>query len=925
MFPLLKQHRYGLSLVVIAWLIFFSPILSGQSAYFLDDLKIIYHPMEVLYAQFQHDWQLPVWSNEFGFGHPLLAWGQLGFFTPLHLALRALYVPPVILLQISVAAYFLFGSVGMYAFLAHKRLHHAAAALGAITFAYCGFNIGHLNHVNFYTGTMLLPWLLIAIDSIIQHPNTRRATTLAIVAAIIPMSAQPQVALYVFVAATVVGFALLLQRFSTKAVLATVYAGIVAFLLSSFSFFPLQEFLPETDRAAGLPILELYEFSYPPFHTITLIAPYFFGGHDTYFGPKGFQELAAYTGIIPLILAGAALASWKTYRNERLAALVLAIAGAILALGEYSPVYTYLVENHYISTIGVVGRFVFFFDIGIILLAAIGLHDLLAMPDRKKAIVRIAQGILLPVILIALPVTFSIQRNPGFAEQFWESFSINALSWLLVLCGIFATAALPLMRPFSNKRAWILPILAAGTLLVYGWEYNPRVPMREALNPSPFAETLREWRKEHGIPARLYAAQELKVSGDAHLAYSLSDPISPHFSVMQPIAAPAKRLACIIVPIQADSEKNSTLSVEIREGLTGPVYYQKKVQAKDVFRNTEQEFCLPETISEKTEGMKNLIIAITSDEETNMKVFTHQSTNEAEYVYFVRKEHASEKQIAASRKPLAMRYSSKFAGTQDSERALMVRHIQATAGASGARWIGALSIRPYREFVDIFFANDSEPLDGDNTHAIARNKTLVDMAGITHFTQLLPYDKATDPMVDAGYILKKEEDIGSSRIRLYENPTAYPKVFFSETAKFIAADDETRTQLLSPSYDPRKILYVSGPKPPVIAETDPSVSLNASAEILSYTETRVDIKVKTNKEAFLVLNDATTPAWHTFIDNEPALQLRANTIFKAAQVPAGEHVVSFQYSSPAIKTSKLLTGMGTILAIAGYAIRPTKR
>src|SRR3990167_246179 len=398
-----KKNRYSLAIVFFTWLAFFLPILSGKFVYFLDDLKIIYFPIETLYAQFQHNWQLPLWANEFGFGQPLLAWGQLGFFTPLHLILRALYVPPLALLQISAAAYFLIGSIGMFTFLVKRNLNQYAAALGAIVFAYCGFSIGHLNHVNFYTSTMLLPWLLIAIDTLIKKPTMRRASALALIASAIAMSGQPQVTLYVFIAATVIGLALFLQKFKAKTLLLTIYAGGIAFLLSSFAILPLQEFLPQTERAAGLPMAELYEFSYPPYAAITLILPYFFGDHAHYFRPKGFQELAAYTGIIPLILAGMALASWKTYRNERIAALALVLGGIALALGRYSPIYTYLVENHYISTIGVVGRFVFFFDIGIVLLAAIGLHDVLAAKTSAKKIACLIAGYATPLFLIALP------------------------------------------------------------------------------------------------------------------------------------------------------------------------------------------------------------------------------------------------------------------------------------------------------------------------------------------------------------------------------------------------------------------------------------------------------------------------------------------------------------------------------------------
>src|SRR3989344_3597317 len=69
------------TLLFLTWLVFFSRTLFLGQVYFLDDLKIIFYPLEYVYSQFQSAWQLPQWSPLFGFGQPLLAWGQLGFFS----------------------------------------------------------------------------------------------------------------------------------------------------------------------------------------------------------------------------------------------------------------------------------------------------------------------------------------------------------------------------------------------------------------------------------------------------------------------------------------------------------------------------------------------------------------------------------------------------------------------------------------------------------------------------------------------------------------------------------------------------------------------------------------------------------------------------------------------------------------------------
>lgn len=895
-------------MVLVAWFLFFLPILSGKYVYFLDDLKIIYYPIETLYAQFQHNWQLPLWANEFGFGQPLLAWGQLGFFTPLHVMLRALYIPPLALLQISVAAYFLFGSIGMFVFLVHRKLDQYAAALGAIIFAYCGFNIGHLNHVNFYTSTMLLPLLLLTIHALIQKPTAPRIITLALAASAITVSGQPQVILYIFIIATIVSVFMVAEKPSKKALLGVFGAACVAFLLSSFAILPLKEFLPETERAAGLPHEELFEFSYPPLHTITLILPYFFGDHARYWGAKGFQELAAYTGIIPLILAGGALTYWKKYKGERAAGLVLVVMGIVLAMGRYSPVYTYLVDNHYITSIGVVGRFVFFFDIGIVLLAAIGLHDLAA---RRKAFFF---GYLLPLFLIVMPFGMAMNTSTEIRERFQSLLTPNNLTLWLIWIGIFS---IPIATYY--KKTWIIPIVTTVTLITYGWDYNPKTLATQAIS-SPFVQKLGEFRDQTGYPARIYAAEHIPLAGNPKSETKLSEPISPLFSVYQPISPERKLFDCIIVPIQADSPEVSHLTMTIRTGFEGPIWYTREFSSEDAFKDPYQRVCFPGVPSKDRD---HLILSLASNEQTNMKVFTTSSKTDAADVYFVRVAKPSSKQLTLSQKPFSVQYTPDFPRTEDLESALLMRHIQAIAGSSSARWIGALSIRPYREFIDSFFANDSDAIDGDGIHALARNKKLVDFVGITHFSQSLEYGQTNDPMLSAGYVLTQEADTGDSIIRLYTNPSAFPKAFLVPNGQFIAADDEIRFHLRDPKYDPASLVYVSGPTPPEIQPAS-TLPLIGSAIITRYGQTQIDITVTTNRNAFLVLAEATTPQWQTRIDDKPTLQLKANTIFKTAQVPAGTHAISFRYVSSAVRQAKILTSIGIIMTIIGYAYQPLR-
>jgi hypothetical protein len=916
----LKPQFIGIGLVLLTWLAFFSPIISGREMYFLDDLKAIYYPMETIYAQFQHSFQLPVWSNAFGFGQPLLAWGQLGFFTPVHVLLRALYVPPLMLLQASVVIYFLIGSVGMYAFLRKRLFSTLSSSLGAILFAYCGFSIGHLNHVNFYTSTMLLPLLLLTIHYFLIKPSLPKTATLALVAAAIAMSGQPQVVAYVYAVAGIVGLAMFIPTIknnlkkSGKKIVLTMLAGLVGLCLSSLAILPLQEFVPNTERAAGLPYTELFEFSYPPYETITLIFPYFFGDHANYHGPKGFQELAAYTGVIPLILAGMALVSWKNKRPERSAGIFLAVIGATLALGRYSVVYQYLINNHYITTVGVVGRFVFFFDIGIVLLAVIGLEDLLNyQKNNLKNISKIVFGYIIFALLVILPFWIYASYTPDAQARIAELLSWHGAPFWIVVVGI-------LTIPFSvtTRIYWAIPMITSVTLLAYGWSYNPRISAALASVPSPFIQDLKAFKtNNNNIPARIYAAEHLPVTGNPNVKFTLSDYISPTFTVFQPLIITKGELSCLTLPIQADAPNNSRVDVMIRSGFSGQIWYQTSVVASDAFKNTNQHICFPPISSSNND---NLMLSVSSGESTSMKVFVTPSVSPASNLYFVRVQKPSEKQLQESLKPLNIKYTPEYPTTSDLDSALMIRHDQALAGASSATWIGALSIQSYRNFVDGFLANDADsPFDGDGIHALTRNKSLVDMAGITHFTQSLDYGQTNDPMVDAGYPVITTADTGNQKVRLYQNKDAYPKAFMVPTAKFIAADDDTRAQMRDQAFNPKELVYISGPTPPDLTDNDQKIAMQGTAKIINYTDTRVDIQVDTNKTAYLVLADATLPEWQTTIDGKPALQLKADTVFKAAQVPAGSHVVSFIYNSPAVNKAVVLTEIGVIVTIAMYA------
>lgn len=913
----------SLAVLGLIWLLFFSKIIFLGHFYFLDDLKIIYYPLEYAYAQFQQAGQLPLWSHYFGFGHPVLSWGQLGFFVPLHVVLRLLAIPPLTLLQISVVVHIGAGLLGMFCFLRRHRLSLGAAVLGATIFALSGFSVGHLNHVNFYTATMLAPWLWLAIDVWWARPTPRTTALVSLLGALIALSGQPQVVAYTFILAALyllaVGFTdthvgtSRLRSLARRAGWAVV-AGIVALALASFALLPLQEFLPLTERNSGLEPAELYEFSYPPTHAITLLLPYFFGDHEHYWGAKGFQELAAYVGIIPLLLGGTALAAWSTHRPLRVFGSVALVAGIVFALGKHSPLYVYLVEHRWLTSLAVPGRFVYFFDVGVALLAALGLDDVAhasSSLSRRRRLVACAAALLFVVTLLT-PFALELSANDRSREQFLSLLEHQPVeAWLVIVGGSVGIAYFFTSSwPRTHRAVSTLAVaITAGTLIVYGLNYNPTLPRAVAQQPAAFGEALRAFETEAGIPARLFSTIRPLIAPAALPSQDTTGPLSPELSVHQviPIASPVH---CLTFGYDVADPDNSPFKVAIRPALSAAPWRETTLEAFELDSNNRHQVCFTPIETTAT----HVVVSFTSDQATEVRLPYNPLVTREEPAYVVRGINQEAAPVEQSRQPIRIVVAQSEPPTEDREAAYIARHMQALYHASSARWIGALSIRPYREFIEMFFANDREEVyDGDGLHALARNRQLVDMVGITHVIQ--PITGIAD-YTALGFDLVQEALIGEEKMGLYRNRHAYPKAWLVPHAEFKPAPDETRHAMMLSSFNPRQLVYINGPKPPEHFGTD-NLAAQGIVTLRRYEPTLVEARVETTEPMWIVVTDSTTPQWHTYVDGALQPHYVANTLFKTAFVPAGTHTVSFLYRSPAVTRATYLTLAAALIIFLG--------
>lgn len=118
---------------------------------------------------------------------------------------------------------------------------------------------------------------------------------------------------------------------------------------------------------------------------------------------------------------------------------------------------------------------------------------------------------------------------------------------------------------------------------------------------------------------------------------------------------------------------------------------------------------------------------------------------------------------------------------------------------------------------------------------------------------------------------------------LYENPNTLPRAFLVTGA--VAADTQTLVKTGAwPESDPLDAVVLE--RLPADFRSKPG---RGQARIVSYSNTDIVIEADAPEGGgFVVLNDAFNPWWFADIDGNATDILRANTIFRAVRVPAGQ-------------------------------------
>lgn len=521
------------------------PLVSGR-VFTLYDLSAFYLPLRSVYQNALAEGHTVLWTPMLFGGFYMHAEGQLGALHPVHLLLYTA-LPLTVAFNLETILSYVFGFAGMWLLLRRFGLGPVARVIGATGFAFSGFSLLHLNHINAVAVIAHIPWLVLAFELALHDSIRKRRiglTGISLLLASQILIGYPQ---YVWISALicllyliVLGHGAPMGRIALSSV-----ASVAGVLLGGIQLLPTFDLLTHSNRTtirAGFNLL----YSLHPLNLAQFFSPYLLTGrvyaaHEERMGElDGRQyfidpsalviEFGIYTGAICTLAL-----LWCLLRHRQLPAVrvawfggVLCLSGLVLALGRYGFVYEHLAALPLLGKFRAPSRHIVLVHFGLALLTAIMVEDLW----------RIQRHTMSPRVLRWLWLPFAASVVIGAVAWAWPNSwtdmpgqSINAVGVLVGTLIMLASTLLLLDAARGSRQAIIaIAILFAADLGVWGHTYNWQRPLMSIPELSSRAD----------VPP---AQPGARVHNDGTQAV-VNLPLLRNFSVVRPFVAlaPAREL-----------------------------------------------------------------------------------------------------------------------------------------------------------------------------------------------------------------------------------------------------------------------------------------------------------------------------------------------------------------------------------------------
>lgn len=870
------------------------------------DTFLYFYPYWQAAADALKSGHIPLWNPNLFMGAPFLANSQAGFFYPLNWPVWLLFPTPYaasasILLHLFIAAMGTY-VLGRYCF----GLSRTAGLFSALLFGLGGYFTAQVEHINQLQGLSWLPWIFFSIansKSPIRSNIFMRMAATAVFFSMQLLAGHSQTAFITGVGALI--FLITHNqrgglRNTGKKIFPIVGGFTLALLMTAVQLLPTLELAQLSSRQGGLSYNEVVSFSLHPF----ILGRSLLLGYDQ----SLFTEYVAMLPISALLMAF--VGSWQAGRRDKVWSLiVLVIAGFMLALGRFAPVYWLLARVPGFDLFRAPARWLALFAFGVSLLAGIGLDAIshiesnphkLWQQNLGKSLKWAFGGIagligwaFLSVVLVrAVPIGSEVEAE-------WPS-TISIIGWLVETFFLFLGLKITLNPKLNRYRTRAI----VGLAIIFLFTGTRSMPYNNLTTPEAYFD-LRPAILRLQTSASVPKARYLSLSdiffdpGDQGELLSIYEDQLPAKSFFDYIVAiKLKEIVAPNLPMayglsSVDGFDGGILPTSSYSHLTQLILQNNKQSIDGRLR--EQLTAVPDARWLDLFNVGYIITDKTGD--------TWKTINGELDVYFDLQHPVTllpGGEISAAFVPnfpstgIAV-LGGGDVGTIQIESAGIIKDISPVSIADDlvvARWPG--------EWVP-----DSVLLKGAESG-------IWQVQGISLFND--------ENMTFHSLVLGEYKLIHSGDVKIYQNLDVQPRAFLVSDWSW-KPDVESSLQLMeSPAFNPRKSAVLIGSGLPASGGT----LENSRVEIETYQPEKISISVSTPQAAILILTDANYPGWDAQIDTVSVPIFPADVLFRAIMIPAGSHLVEIFFEPQSFVNGRWISLLGIFVWLASLylAVRP---
>lgn len=231
----------------------------------------------------------------------------------------------------------------------------------------------------------------------------------------------------------------------------------------------------------------------------------------------------------------------------------------------------------------------------------------------------------------------------------------------------------------------------------------------------------------------------------------------------------------------------------------------------------------------------------------------------------------------------------------------------------------AIQLERYTEYMEALNGRSQDYHDADLFPG-GLDSPLLDLLGTRYI--IVPSDIGPEDQQSPRELQRRLPTVYEDEtVRILENRESLPHAWIVHSARQ-TTKDKALELLSSGEVDPTKTALLEK-NPPRLTESPTSARDRVSVE--SYEANEMRVEVGTETEGMLVLGDVYYPAWKAYVDGERVELYRADHLFRAVPIPAGEHTVELRYESWPLRIGMVISLLASLAFAALILMRLVKR